>query len=161
MWPVVGAGMGVKLGSCVPLSCCLCVLSQLLVSEEELVPGWGAPWPHWGLATRKQEPSSHLLAWSSPALFRGVVPRPEDGVQRDLGHSEHCTMLCSMGGTSPQPGCSWFAPTPSHQDLTFTSSYFAGTAHVTVMGMKFVPVPQLNGPFHPMATNHPHAASIC
>lgn len=30
--------MGVKLGSCVPLSCCLCVLSQLLVSEEELIP---------------------------------------------------------------------------------------------------------------------------
>lgn len=65
--------------------------------------GWGAAWPHWGLATRKQKPSSHLLAWSSPVLCRRVVPRPEDGVQRELGHSEHRTMPCSPGDTSPQP----------------------------------------------------------
>ena len=95
-------------------------------------------------------------AWTSPwSHAPGTVCR------EPLGMQSPPPCPAPRDSTSSQPGCSWPAPAPSHQDLTVASSYFAGTAHVTVMGMKCVPLPQLNGPFHPMATNHPHVTSIC
>lgn len=133
--------------------------------------GWRAARPHRGLAERMggthQTPAvappgsgASLCHAGGICLDLPIVPCLRDSVQRALGHAEAPTMPCSCWWCQLPARCSWSAPAPSHQDLTFASSYFAGTAHVTVMGMKCVPLPQLNGPFHPMATNHPHATSI-
>lgn len=76
------------------------------------------------------------------------------------------TVPCSgKEGTSSQPSCSWFAPAPSRQYLTFASSYFAGTAHVTVMGMRCVPCPSSMAHFTPwpltIRTPCPSAEPCC
>lgn len=109
--------------------------------------------------------TTRLLGWHLPARVHpcamqgmpGPLRGPTPQCREPLGmQSRHHALLCSV---VPAPSPAAAGPLSPRPHL-FASSYFAGTAHVTVMGMKCVHPPQLNGPFHPMATNHPHATSI-
>lgn len=98
----------------------------------------------------------HLLARVLPCAmqegYAWTTPRshaPGRVCREPLGMQSPPPCPAPRGSTSSQLGCSWSAPPPSHRDLTFASSYFAGTAHVTVMGMKCVPLPPAQWPISP------------
>lgn len=78
-----------------------------------------------------------------------VIPGPRDCAESPWACRAPTVPCSGKEGPSCQPSWSWFAPAPSHQYLTFASSYFAGTAHVTVMGMKCVPRPSSMAHFTP------------
>lgn len=73
--------MGVKLGSCAPLSCCLYVLSQLLVSEEELIaPKPRTPEP------REQEVKREMLEFVTVTTLEQTYEALDGGEGEGTGH---------------------------------------------------------------------------